>query len=136
MPDSIRIGIAGARVAARFHWKSYQRVFGTRVDATGVTSNSAESRESFARDHGVRAFDSFEALCDASDMIDICAPGSVLQALKRGKHVIIEKPFTGHYGLGAQNFHGNDFPKELMLREAMASCDRILGAAREAGKLI
>ena len=141
MNRPLRIGIAGARFAAEFHWKGYQKVYGAPVEVVGITSASPESRERFAREHRTRAFDSFAALCDASDVIDICAPGSVhetlaVAALNRGKHVIVEKPFTGYYGMGTDSFRGDAFPKEMMLREAMASCDRILTAATEAGKLV
>jgi hypothetical protein len=40
--------------------------------------------------------------------------------VEAGKHVIIEKPLTGYYGLETSNFKGNRFPKESMLVEAMA----------------
>jgi len=141
MSDCIGVGIVGARFAAHFHWSGFQKVYGVPVRVTGVFSKSPESREAFAAEFGIRAFDSFEALCDACDVIDICAPGSVHEtlavgALRRGKHVIVEKPFTGYYGPGKESFRGNSFPKETMLREAMASCDRILQAAREANKLV
>jgi predicted dehydrogenase len=139
MSEPIRIGIAGARFAARFHWNGYQRVYGTPVQVVGVTSLSPESREEFARQHAVRAFASFEEMCEAVDVVDLCTPGSTheplaIAAFLRGKHVIIEKPFTGYYGPGTPDFRGNAFSKEVMLREAMASSDRILNAAREAGK--
>jgi len=141
MSQPIRIGIVGARFAARFHWHGYQRVYGTPVEVVGVTSHSAESREAFARQYGVLAFASFEALCDAVDVVDLCTPGSTheplaVQAVRRGRHVVIEKPFTGYYGPATVDFRGDSFSKEVMLREAMASCDRILAAAREAGKQI
>ncbi len=141
MNDPIRIGIAGARFAAGFHWKSYQMVYGVPLEVVGVTSKSPESRQAFARQHSVKAFDSFAALCDASDVIDVCAPGSMherlaVEALSRGKHVIIEKPFTGYYGPGTEDFRGNRFPKETMLREALASCDRILEAAHAAKRML
>ena len=144
MQDAIRVGIVGARFAARFHWEGYRRVYGVPVKVVGFTSKSAESRDAFARDHGIAAYASLDELCDASDVIDICAPGSsheplAVRALGRGKHVVIEKPFTGYYGPGGpagDDFRGNKFPKEIMLREALASCDRILSAARQAGKTI
>jgi predicted dehydrogenase len=139
MADAIKIGIVGARFAARFHWKGYRRVYGVPVEVVGVTAKSAESREAFAREHGVAAFASFEELCDAVDVVDLCVPGSTheplaVRAFQRGKHVIIEKPFTGYYGPGTEDFRGNTFSKEVMLREALASCDRILSAASAAGK--
>ncbi len=144
MTDPIRIGIAGAGYAARFHMTGYQRVYGVPLTITGATSNTAASREKFATEYGVRAFDSLEQLCDASDVIDVCTPGSshetvAVEALKRGKHVIVEKPFTGYYGPASGDdgkFRGNAFSKEIMLREAMASCRRILEAARTSGKTI
>jgi predicted dehydrogenase len=106
-----------------------------------VTSKSVESREAFAAKHQLRAFASVEQMCEAVDVVDICAPGSAhepiaVAALGRGKHVVVEKPFTGYYGSGEESFRGNIFPKDVMLREAMASCDRILRAAREAGRRI
>ena len=95
--------------------------------------------ETFAREHGIKAFASFEELCNAVDVIDLCTPGSTheplaVAAFQRGKHVIVEKPFTGYYGPGTEDFRGNSFSKEVMLREALASCDRILSAARASGK--
>jgi predicted dehydrogenase len=141
MEEPIRVGIVGARFAARFHWEGYRRVYGVPVQVVGVTSRSVASRAAFASEHGVQAFERFEELCAVCDVIDICAPGAAheplaVEALRRGKHVIIEKPFTGFYGSGRDDFRGNSFPKELMLRQAMASCDRILAAARESGKKI
>jgi len=141
MPETIRVGIAGARFAARFHWEGYRRVYGVPIQVVGVTSTSAESRDAFARDRGIQVFVSFEALCDACDVVDLCTPGSTheplaVEALRRGKHVVIEKPFTGYYGPGRPDFRGNKFSKEVMRREAMASCERILAAAREARKQV
>lgn len=141
MSDPIRVGIAGARFAAEFHWNSYQKVCRAPVEVVGATSASPASREAFARAHGVKAFDSLAALCDASDVIDICVPGWLhekfaVEALQRGKHVIVEKPFTGYYGPGTDDFRGNTYSKEIMLKEALASCTRILDAAREANKIV
>jgi predicted dehydrogenase len=139
MTGTIKVGLVGARFAARFHWEGFRRVFGVPLEIAGVTAGSAESREAFARDHSIKAFASFQELCDAVDVVDLCTPGSTHESLavaafQRGKHVIIEKPFTGYYGPGTEDFRGNTFSKEVMLREAMASCDRILHAARASGK--
>jgi predicted dehydrogenase len=141
MGESIRVGIVGARFAARFHWEGYRRVYGIPLKVVGVFSKSKEAREAFARERGIQTFASLEELCDASDVIDICSPPSThepiaVAALGRGKHVIIEKPFTGYFGPGSDDFRGNVFPKEIMLREALASCDRLLAAARQSRKKI
>jgi predicted dehydrogenase len=141
MAEAIKVGIVGARFAARLHWEGYRRVYGVPVEVVGVTAKSAESRQAFAREHGVKAFASFDELCDAVDVVDLCTPGSTheplaVAAFQRGKHVIIEKPFTGYYGPGTEDFRGNTFSKEVMLREALASCGRLVGAARAAGRQI
>jgi predicted dehydrogenase len=141
MSNPIRVGIVGARFAARFHLAGYRRVHGVPVEVVGITSATRQGREAFAREHGVKAFDSLDRLADAVDVIDVCAPGAAheplaVAALQRRKHVVVEKPFTGYYGPGDEDFHGNTFSKETMLREALASCDRILAAARESGKKI
>ena len=141
MSQMVRVGIAGAKFAARFHFQAYRRVYGVPLDVVGICAASRSSAEAFARENGVKAFDSFEALLDACDVIDLCSPGNTheplaVRALQQGKHVIIEKPFTGYYGPGTDDFRGNTFSKETMLREAIASCDRILAAARESGKKV
>jgi predicted dehydrogenase len=141
MSNPILVGIVGARFAAQFHLQGYRHVYGIPIEVVGVTSKSVESCKAFAVKHGLRPFASVDQLCDAVDVIDICAPGSAhepiaVTALRRGRHVVIEKPFTGYYGAGGESFRGNTFPKDVMLREALSSCDRILSAAFETGKRI
>src|ERR1700761_43997 len=99
----VRVGFVGARFAARFHWEAIRRVYGVPVEVVGVVSRSPEARDAFARDTGSQAFHTFTDLCDAVDVVDICTPPSTheelaVQALGLGKHVIIEKPFTGWFG--------------------------------------
>ena len=141
MAKVIRVGIVGARFAARFHYEALRRVHGVPLDVVGVTSKTPEARDTFAAQVGIRAFETLDELCDAVDVVDLCTPPSThvplaVQALERGKHVIIEKPFTGYYGPPTNDFQGNTFPKQQMLDEAMASCDQVLIAARKSGKRV
>ncbi len=141
MTSPVRIGIVGAGFAARFHALNLRRVHTIPVHIVGVTSRSPESRQSFAREMSVPGFDSLEALCDACDAIDLCSPPSTheelaISALGRGKHIIVEKPFTGYFGSGADSFRGDTAPKGPMLEHAIASCSRIAEAAQTAGKTI
>jgi predicted dehydrogenase len=127
------VGFVGARFAARFHWEGLRRVYGVPVDLVGVTSKTPEARNSFARETNMQAFETFEDLCAAVDVVDLCTPPSTheslaLQALRLGKHVIIEKPLTG--------FYDPTQTKEHMLREATASCTRILDTAAASGKQV
>jgi predicted dehydrogenase len=141
MTELIRIGIVGAGFAARFHWEGYWRVYGVPVNVVGITDIHAEARDSFARNYGIPAFSTFEELCDEVDVVDLCTPGAThrplaVEALRRGKHVVIEKPFTGYYGTGATDFRGDTFPKETMLREAIASSDNMIAVAQKSKKTI
>lgn len=144
MTNPVRIGIAGAGFAAKFHLKNMRRVYGVPVEVAGVTSRSSQARDAFAQEFGVHAFDSFAALCDASDVISLCTPPSTheelaIEALARGKHLIIEKPLTGFFGPPGKDpaaFQGNNFPKEEMLHAAVASCSRIAEASQSAGRIV
>ena len=136
----IKVGFIGAGFAARFHFAAYHRVYGVPLRVIGVYSSTPENRRAFAAKHGLRAFNSAEKLIEAVDVVDVCSSGYTheeytVQALKAGKHVVVEKPFTGYYGpKNDRGFRGDVFPKQTMLKEALASCDRMLAAERASGK--
>ena len=141
MEKPIRVGIVGARFAARFHWEGLKRVHGVPVQVVGVTSKTAEAREAFAAEKKIRSFATLAELCEVVDVIDLCTPPVsheqlAVQALALGKHVIIEKPLTGYFGAGAVDFTGNAFPKKKMLDETLKSYRRILEAATSSGKKV
>lgn len=124
MPEALRVGIAGAGFAARFHCENYPQS-GARV--VGVTSARKESREAFASAHGLRAFDSVAAMLPEIDVLDICTPpsshrGYILEAAAAGRHVIVEKPLTGFYGS----------PEKHSKREMLAAVAEEARALREA----
>jgi predicted dehydrogenase len=106
----------------------------------GITSLQKARREAFAVRRGIQAFDSLADLLSAVDVVDNCTPGYAhepisIAALDAGKHVIVEKPFTGYYGPpGAEAFEGNRFPKETMLSEALSSSRRVIAAALKNGR--
>ncbi len=137
----IKVGIVGSGFAARFQYHSLKRVHSVPVDVVGVYSPTGAHRERFATERNIRAFDTLEALIDASDVVTACTPGALhekvaVAALQRGRHAIVEKPFTGYFGDGREDFRGDRCPKELMLKEALASSQRMLDAERAGGKTI
>src|SRR5258707_3293932 len=139
--NTVRVGIVGSGFAARFHYAALRKVHGVDVEVAGVWSPNAANRSKFAAERRIEEFASFEALCDAVDVVDACVPGNhhepmACAALGRGRHVIVEKPFTGYYGDGSPDFRGESFPKDVMLREALASAQRLLDAERKSGKHI
>ena len=142
MTKSIRIGIVGSGFAAQFHYTAYQRVTDIDVKVVGVTSLiiDKEHREDFTKKRGIKSFDSLEELLSEVDVIDVCTPGYAheevsVRALEAGKHIVVEKPFTGYFGsLEDKNFRGNQYPKEKMLESAVASAKRIIAAALKSKK--
>jgi predicted dehydrogenase len=135
MDEYIRVGIVGSGYAGKFHYEAYQRVTGIDVKVIGVTSIDKELHEKFAQERGIKAFDSLDAMLPEVDVVDNCTPGYAhepisIAAFEAGKHLVVEKPFTGYFGpTGDQSFKGNTFPKEKMLEEGVASARRVIAAA-------
>jgi predicted dehydrogenase len=137
----LRIGIVGARFAARLHLLAYRRVYGLDARVTGVTSPTPERREAFARESNATPYPSLEAMLPHVDVVDVCVPPAAhesvaLEAIEAGKHVLVEKPFTGAFGPREGPFVGNRFSKESLLTEALASAERIIRAARCRGVVL
>src|SRR5437016_4060048 len=98
----LRVGIVGSRFAAHLHLLAYRRVYGVDARLAAVTSPTAERREAFARETGATPYASVAAMLPHVDVVDVCSPPAThepaaLEAIDAGKHVIIEKPFTGAF---------------------------------------
>src|SRR6266852_3246126 len=129
MVNPIRIGIAGTGFAGRFHLENFAD---TGAEVVGVTSARRESRDAFASRHGIRSFASVAEMLPEIDVLDICTPPSshsqyILQAAAAGKHVIVEKPFTGFYGSPER------YDKRQMLGEVVSETERLRDGVRSAG---
>ena len=75
------------------------------------------------------------------DVVDVCSPPAThepvaLEAIEAGKHVVIEKPFTGAFGPKDGAFAGNRAAKTALLETALASAGRIVAAARRRGVVL
>src|SRR5262245_55519524 len=128
MVKQIRIGIAGTGLAGSFHLEKYPE----SAQVVGVTSARADSRNAFASKPGIRPFASVAEMLPEIDVLDICTPPSshreyILAAAAAGKHVIVEKPFTGFYGSPER------YDKRQMLAEVVAEARRLRDAVSEAG---
>jgi predicted dehydrogenase len=135
---TLKVGIVGSRFAAHLHLLAYRRVYGVDVRLVGVTSPTADRRQAFAAESDATAYPSLAAMLPHVDVVDVCSPPAThepaaLEAIEAGKHVFIEKPFTGAFGRAAGSVAGNRAPKEALLDDALASADRIVRAARRRG---
>ncbi len=134
---TIKAGFVGSGYAARFHYNALQHVMSAKVQVSGVFSATREHAVAFASErNGMKVYDSLEELIDESDVIHVCTPPVtheeiVIAALSKNKNVIVEKPFTGYFGDGSEQFCGDDFPREAGLKTALESCSRMLEAEAE-----
>lgn len=136
---SLRVGLVGSRFAANFHADCYRGLGPGAATVAGVYSPTPARRDAFAKRHGVAVCSSLDHLLDVSDVIDVCAPPyahepCVVAAAEAGKHVIVEKPFTGAFGPdGDPDWQGDRASKAELLAEAMASAARMRQAVEQAG---
>lgn len=130
----MKTGFVGAGFAASFHFEALIDGAARQAEPVGVYSKHAESREQFASDRGLRAFDRLDALLEEVDVVHVCVPAALheevsIRALEQGVNVILEKPFTGFFGPKEEpTFRGDEFPKSQMRESAVGSARRILDA--------
>ncbi len=139
---TVRTGIIGAGFSASFHFEALTRVYGTDVDVQGVYALDTDQAKEYAAARGVRAFASLDELLDACDVVHVCVTATAheavaIAALERGKFAIVEKPLTGYFGDGSDDFNGETCSKEVALESAMASVKRMLDAEKQsAGRIL
>ena len=131
----IKAGIIGSGFAAKFHVEALRRVSGANVEIVGAYSRNQNNLKQFCAEKQIRAFDSLDALISASDVLHLCTPPVThepigVEVLKQNKSAIIEKPLTGFFGQGINNFNGDNFPGEAGLEHARASIGRLLDAEK------
>jgi predicted dehydrogenase len=134
----LRIGIVGSGFAAHLHLAAYRRVYGVEARLAAVASPTVERREAFARESDATPYASLAAMLPHVDVVDVCAPPVqheplALEALEAGKHVLVEKPFTGAFGPPSAT---RPLPREALLKEALGSAGRIVAAARRRGVVL
>lgn len=119
MSNPIRIGISGLGSAATFMLRAAAE--DPRIVVAAAADPLQHPREAFARDFGARGYEDFSGLCDdpTIEAIYIASPhefhaAQTIQALERGKHVIVEKP----------------------LALTLAECDAVICAAARTGRQV
>ena len=139
---TVRTGIVGAGFSATFHFEALQKVYGTNVDVIGVHALNHEQGQEYAEKRGIQFFDQLESLLDEVDVVHVCVPPIghepvSVAALHRDKFVICEKPLTGYFGDGSNDFHWERADKQVALETALASVERMLKAEADSqGRLL
>lgn len=112
----MKIGVVGAGGMGRVHGSKYAQM--PEVELM-IWEPDQEKRTKYAQDLNATPAESFEALLETADAIDVCVPTDLhhpvgLQALKAGKPTLIEKP----------------------LASTVAQCRELIEAAKESGALL
>ena len=133
---TVSTGIIGAGFAATFHFECLKKVHGTNVEVEGVFSTDTEQAAEYAKKRGIRACESLEELIDKVDVIHVCTPPVAhepiaVAALEQDKFAIVEKPLTGYFGDGSDDFNGDTFAKADALEHSLASIERMLAAEKK-----
>ena len=93
----LKIGVLGAGHLGKIHLNCIKQI--KEYDLVGFYDPSEETVHQVEAELGVRHFDSLDALLDAVDVVDIVTPTirhfeCAAKALKKRKHVFIEKPIV------------------------------------------
>lgn len=137
----LRAGIVGSGFAAKLHYEGIERVHAADVDLVGIFSPTQSHAERFAEPRAVPVFSSLNALLDEVEIVHVCASPAAheavtISALERGVHAIVEKPLTGWFGDGSEDFRASDASMQQALNGALASIDRMLEAEAKSKAMI
>ena len=93
----LKIGVLGVGHLGRIHVKCIKMI--EQYELVGFYDPSDENAELTTKEHGIKRFDDVQELIDSVDVIDIVTPtishfDSAAKALKKFKHVFIEKPIV------------------------------------------
>ena len=93
----LKIGVLGAGHLGRFHIQQSKEI--ESLELVGIYDPDEEKRESAAKEFNTKGFASMDELIDSVDIVDVVTPTlshyeCASQALRKFKHVFIEKPIT------------------------------------------
>src|ERR1700689_5041763 len=134
---TLGIGIVGSRYGARMHLANYAKLPGDLMELRGVCSRTKESAAAFAKEAQI-AFvtDDYDSLLARNDIdvMDICTPPALhhefaIRAANAGKHIIMEKPLTGYFGVpGDPEPIGTHVPRARMRDGARTNANAVRDA--------
>lgn len=140
--EQVRIGMIGSQFAARLHLQSLAKLRGVKADVVAVASPNRDHAAACAKAFAIPEYsDDYRRLLERKDIdcVDLCIPTDLhaafcIEAARAGKHIICEKPLTGYFGKDRpEELVGLAVGKELMLKESLADCDRVVKAVAESG---
>ena len=92
----MKVGVIGVGAMGQNHARVYSEI----AELVGVTDAVPEQAARVASHLGTKAYSTVDDLLDDVDAVSVCTPTSfhydtALKAILKGKHLLVEKPFTG-----------------------------------------
>ena len=103
MPETIGIGIIGARFAADLHAHALGKLRGVKCEILAVTAKTEESARAFAGKFRIPSvYTDHRAMLERRDIQLVTLPvvtslhhSLAIDCANAGKHLVVEKPLTG-----------------------------------------
>lgn len=93
----LKVGVFGVGHLGKFHLNNWKEIEGIKL--VGFFDPNNDNAKEVVEKYGLKRFMDEEKLIDACDIIDVITPTNqhfdiCMQAIRKGKHVFVEKPIT------------------------------------------
>lgn len=93
----LKVGVFGVGHLGKFHINNWKEISGIKL--IGFFDPNNDHAKEVAEKYGLKRYMDEEKLIDACDIIDVITPTNqhfeiCMQAIRKGKHVFVEKPIT------------------------------------------
>ncbi len=128
----MKVGVIGVGAMGQNH----ARVFSEISELVGVTDAVPEQAAKVASRLGTKAYTTVDDLLDDVDAVSICTPtsfhyDSAMKAILKGKHLLVEKPFTGDSEKAAEICQVAERHGVTLASGFIERCNPIVSVAKE-----
>lgn len=93
----LKVGVFGVGHLGKFHLNNWKEIEGVKL--VGFFDPNNENAKDVTEKYGLKRYMDEDKLMDACDVIDVITPTNqhfeiCMQAIRKGKHVFVEKPIT------------------------------------------
>ncbi|TXT33215.1 MAG: oxidoreductase domain-containing protein [Chitinophagaceae bacterium] len=93
----LKVGVFGVGHLGKFHLNNWKEIAGVKL--VGFFDPNNDNAKEVVEKYGLKRYMDEEKLMDACDIIDVITPTNqhfdiCMQAIRKGKHVFVEKPIT------------------------------------------
>jgi UDP-N-acetylglucosamine 3-dehydrogenase len=128
----MKVGVIGVGAMGQNHARVYSEI----AELVGVTDAVSEQATKVASRLGTKAYPTVDDLLDDVDAVSICTPTSfhydtAMKAILKGKHLLVEKPFTGDSEKAAEICQVAEKKGVTIASGFIERCNPIVSVAKE-----